>query len=320
MPPGIQAAQYGNSPTRPPKCLVLLASYNGAAYIQDQLTSILAQRNVDVTLLIGDDGSSDETLQIAKKCASAENVHLKRREVGSGSAAQNFVRLIRETDIGDHQYIALSDQDDIWLPDKLQTAVTSLAEAGASGYSCSVIAYWPDGRKRPLCQSPNLRAADFLFEGAGQGCTFVITAELFKLVQHTFSECDKLTAQLIYHDWAIYAIARAAGANWVFDPRPFVMYRQHSANDTGARYSASGIRKRLKTFQNHGYARQVNAVAQLCMKVSPTSPRLCEWLELTSGRPSLQTRLRKASYCLKHGRRRTTDRVITAIATAMGWF
>jgi rhamnosyltransferase len=216
-------------------------------------------------------------------------------------------------------YVALSDQDDIWLPDKLHHAVKMLSGSGAGGYSCSVIARWPDGREVVFRQSEHLRDADHLFEGAGQGCTFVLTRALFENVQSVFRTCPDLTARLIYHDWAIYALARVRGIAWAFDSEPFIVYRQHADNDTGARHSLDGIQRRMRLLTNGRYARQVLTICQMCFKVAPEDRLVRRWLELDSFASPVKQRVGKALFCARYGRRRFGDRMITSAAALAGW-
>jgi rhamnosyltransferase len=297
----------------------LLASRNGAEYIRAQLDSILAQRGVSVEVLIGDDASSDATLDVIRSLNAAGTIRVVRRATGSGSAAQNFARLFREANLSNFDYVALSDQDDIWLPGKLRRAVDMLTTRHYGGYSCSVIARWPNGRESVVRQCPKLRDADFLFEGGGQGCSFVTTSTLFSIVQQIFQARQDLTAQLIYHDWAVYALARTLGVPWVFDTEPFIVYRQHGANDTGTRGSVAGLRRRLRLFLDRRYQAQVSAIAHLCLEASPENRILHRWVQLESRTNSLSRRLGKAAFCFRHGRRRRMDRLLTAIAALAGW-
>ncbi len=308
-----------NTGPRVPRCLILLACYNGAQYIREQVQSIFSQQDVAVEILVGDDASSDTTVEIIQGIATAGALRILRSKTGSGSAAQNFARLFREADASAFDFVALSDQDDIWLPNKLRRATDALVSSGSAGYSCSVIARWPDGRQSLLHQSPHLRAADYLFEGAGQGCSFVVTRALFEHVQAAFRQRADLTSRLIYHDWAIYALARSRGMKWRFDAEPFVLYRQHGRNDTGARYSLTGITRRLQLFRDGRYAAQVAAVTALCLDSAPGSPLPRRWLELDSCSPQLARKLRKAAFCALHGRRKLMDRLATAMATLAGW-
>lgn len=303
--------------TDPPRCLVLLAAWNGAPHLREQLQSIVRQSRVTVDTILADDASTDSTSAIAEEFFP--RVHVHRRNVGTGSAAQNFSALIRESEASQYDYVALSDQDDIWMPCKLHNATQALSQCGAAGYSASVIARWPNGTEKILRQSPRLRDADFLFEGAGQGCTFVLSSALFQSIQKIFRNSPEITSHLIYHDWAIYAASRCLGAKWYFDAGPSLWYRQHHANDTGARWSLSGIRTRLHLLSTGKYRTQVSAISRLCRKVAPSNMAVGEWAHIEDSKRSVSKRFKKAVFCLRHGRRRTGDRVATALAALIGW-
>ena len=167
-----------------PRVLVLLASYNGENWLEEQIDSVLIQSHVDVSLLISDDSSSDQTVEIINSTYfENEKISLLKNNLGYGSAGQNFMSLFRCCDVSDYEYIALCDQDDIWYPEKLDAAIKKINSSKASAYSSSCLAFWEDGRGKELVQDPRLRDVDYLFEGAGQGCTFVIRADVFSRIQ-----------------------------------------------------------------------------------------------------------------------------------------
>src|ERR1700761_9426988 len=120
----------------PPKVLVILASYNGAAWLQEQLASIHAQENVEMVILIGDDGSSDGS-KLLLEAAAGRDLRVVFWERPSGSAGANFRRLYREANLDGIDYVALADQDDVWHPRKLSNAIAALRENEAQGYSCA---------------------------------------------------------------------------------------------------------------------------------------------------------------------------------------
>ena len=135
-----------------PRTLVLLASFNGAAWIEEQLRTILDQANTDVQIVVRDDGSSDETIAIANRLRDPR-IDLVRAAQPSGSAAQNFFAMIREHPAEGCDYVAFADQDDAWGADKLDRASSALAATRAAGYSSAVTAVWANGRKRDIAQA-----------------------------------------------------------------------------------------------------------------------------------------------------------------------
>jgi len=104
---------------------ILLAAYNGEAYLREQLDSILHQTYTDWVLYISDDASRDATPQIIADYAARcpKQIIPLQFDTPSGSAEANFFRMLTAVS-GD--YIALCDQDDVWLPHKLETTLHAL--------------------------------------------------------------------------------------------------------------------------------------------------------------------------------------------------
>ena len=115
------------------KIAVLLAAYNGEKWIKEQIDSILNQESVDVKLFISCDLSTDKTMDLLTSYNS-EKISILPYGERYGAAAPNFYRLIREVSFSDFDYIALSDQDDIWLSDKLISAINCIEESHAVAY------------------------------------------------------------------------------------------------------------------------------------------------------------------------------------------
>lgn len=298
---------------------MLLASRNGANWIRRQLESILAQKGVDVCVTVRDDCSSDATVDEVRPLTHDGRVTLTLCDAPSGSAAQNFLALIQSQPGGEFDFVAFADQDDIWYQDKLQRACLTLQRPDTAGYSSATMARWLDGRARVLRQSPVMTGGDFLFEGAGQGCTFVLRADFFARVRQFVIDHRALTEQLHYHDWMVYALARSWGYSWSFDPRPSVEYRQHAANDTGARVSAAGIRKRLQLIRSGWYRAQLTATAALCSVAAPSNVVVADWLSILRSAGRRQRGLSIARFSVGNGRRRAFDNLILLAAALLGW-
>jgi rhamnosyltransferase len=301
-----------------PKVLVLLAAYNGARWIRQQIESILLQEGVDVQIAVRDDGSTDGTREELARFADQPKVTFLPGSAPTGSAAGNFLALIRETSAAGADFIAFADQDDLWDRDKLARACRRLDAEDSAGYSSATQAVWEDGRQLILRPSGAPTCSDFLFEGAGQGCTFVLTAGFYGRLRHLLSRRE-LTCNLHYHDWAIYALARSWGLRWSFDPEPSMHYRQHASNDTGARGTLSGISKRLQLIRRGWYRSQLLAIAELCSTAAPANATVATWRGALLQPDGWRRRWRTARFCLRGGRRRRRDNVMLVLAALAGW-
>lgn len=246
-----------------------MATFQGAQWLEEQVESILSQANVDVQLIVSDDGSTDETVRILDARASTDP-RIRRLPTGAErlGAAGNFFRLLRELPLDDVDAVALADQDDIWRPGRLAQAMDRLRQ-GWSGYSSDVLAFWPDGSRRPLDKGRPPRKLDHLFEPAGPGCTYVLKRELAHALQQSLlCEPDRFK-RVDYHDWFIYAFARTNGFRWYLDSRPTVDYRQHANNDTGANHGWRAALRRFQRMKSGWYREQILLLADL------TSARGC---------------------------------------------
>ena len=257
------------NPTEPapvefPRVLVLLATFNGERWLDEQLDSIFGQQRVRVTVLAADDGSSDGSIALVQRRASAglavQALPAADRQLG---AAGNFLRLLREAPLDGFDLIALADQDDIWLPERLVRAIEQLASNRADGYSSDATAFWPDGRQRRLGKAHPQRAFDHLFEPAGPGCTYVLGWRLAQAVQAELRCNPQRFEGIGYHDWLIYAFARTHGFRWVIDPRPGVLYRQHGQNELGANFGLAAVKRRWVRLTSGWFRRQVLHIAGL---------------------------------------------------------
>jgi rhamnosyltransferase len=302
-----------------PRVLVLLAAYNGEQWIREQIESILRQKGVTVRVVVGDDGSTDRTAWVVKGMGRPERISLVSSVQPTGSAAQNFFLLIRGQAAETFDYVAFSDQDDLWSNDKLERACRALRSSGCAGYSSSVRAVWDDGRQTELRQCARCTSSDFIFEGAGQGCTFVLPADFYGEVRAFLISAESVTRPLRYHDWAIYALSRVWGRRWYFDPDSSMAYRQHGGNDTGAKQSLGGIIKRLSLIRNGWYREQILAITGLCRVANPVDAIASGWQALLT-KPRGAQRTAQVALALLHGGRRKRSDNVTLICSALaGW-
>ncbi|WP_447925732.1 glycosyltransferase [Georgenia muralis] len=253
------------APITTPRIIVALAAYNGADFIESQINSILAQTGVRVSIVVGVDKSADGTEAIVDRLAARDSrvVRLNTGEPAGGAAA-NFYRILRQINTDDHAFVALADQDDIWLPDKLQRAIEKLRESGSSGYSSSVWE-WHDGetpRIRLLRKDHPQRPWDHLFSSPGPGCTFVLcTKEFTEFASWLNARSRAVDAD--YHDWLIYAWWRTREHVWHIDHRAGMLYRQHGGNQIGANSGWRAARHRIRLIHESWYFEQVAAIAEV---------------------------------------------------------
>ncbi|KOP54963.1 glycosyl transferase [Pseudomonas coronafaciens pv. porri] len=247
-----------------PKVAVLLAAYNGRSWIEAQLESILMQTHVCVSVFISVDTSTDGTEAWCADYAQRHaNVTLLPLAARFGGASRNFFRLIRDVDFSSFDYVAFSDQDDIWYPDKLERAVSALKSGNHHAYSSNVIAFWPNGQRLLLDKAQPQVRWDHLFEAAGPGCTYVLSRPLADAFKASLIAQWDAAQAVSLHDWYCYAFARSQGYHWLIDPVPGMDYRQHANNQVGANTGLASLLTRLKKIADGWWAGQVLLISQL---------------------------------------------------------
>lgn len=247
-----------------PKVAVLLTVYNGMQYLEKQIQSILNQTQVQLTLFVSVDCSTDGSEMWVNELAKQESriVVLPYGE-RFGGAAPNFFRLIKEVDFSQFAYVAFSDQDDIWYPNKLEKASNFLKVHQFDGYSSNVLAFWPDGKQMLIKKSCPQTNWDYLFEAAGPGCTYVMTVKLMTAIKTKMLEVWDSLQTVTLHDWFFYAYARAQGYQWFIDPEPTMLYRQHNNNQVGVNVGMKAYLNRLKKINNGWWLSQALLIAEI---------------------------------------------------------
>lgn len=212
--------------------VVLMSVYNGAKYLRAQLDSILAQRDVTVRVLVRDDGSDDNCLEILRFYRKeTSRVSLIAGE--NLGAAESFMLLVNTCDL-DSQYYAFSDQDDVWEPDKLITAVRTLEEAHIPEFPllyCSRSKLVDeDLRFLGLTSMPRkpIGFSNALIETVTCGGTIVLNKPAFDLLSGVSG------SDIVMHDAWAYLVISAFG-RVIFDDSGKILYRQHASNFAGGR-------------------------------------------------------------------------------------
>lgn len=229
------------NPAKSGSVLILMATYNGGEFIETQLESLVAQSFSDWCLWIRDDGSSDDTVAKIRRYAGLdERVRLWQPDGTRLGAAKGFSVLLERFST-DGEYLMFCDQDDFWEADKIEITLAKMHEMEAHS-----------GRETPLLVHTDLSVADhelnvsatsfwryqglnpdakglhrLLVQNNVTGCTMMVNRALAVLA------CS-VPAQAIMHDWWLATVAAAFGKIEHL-PRPTMLYRQHGANDTGAK-------------------------------------------------------------------------------------
>lgn len=275
-----------------PKVALLLATYNGAKWIREQLNSIVSQKNVIIDVYVSDDMSNDDTIDIVNSYSNKINsLQILESTHKYGSAHKNFIRLITDVDCSKYDYVCFADQDDVWFNDKIEMGINFLTLNNASAYSSNVLAFWENGRTRIITKSQPQTEFDHWFESAGPGCTFILNNCLYNSLRKFTIDNHQMVIELFAHDWYVYAYARANGYKWVIDDSVAMLYRQHASNAQGANFGLQGIIKRYRQVSTGFYFDSL--IAQLSL-LDPSN-KLCSTLKNKSffGRFQLLTQFTK---------------------------
>lgn len=245
--------------TQRPKVAVLLAAYNGIQWIEEQVNTIFSQRNVDITLFISVDLSTDGTFEWAENLKKTRsNLILLPYGKRFGSATKNFINLILNVEASGFDYVSLSDQDDLWLYNKIISAIDNIVKTSSNCYASNLTCF-NSNNKWLLKKSHKQKKLDYLFQGASAGCTYVLDLKSFELVKSVLNNNLSLLDNLSSHDWIIYAITRSRGLVWSIDSNSFIMYRQHESNVQGARSGFLGGFKKYQEIKSGCYYKNILA-------------------------------------------------------------
>lgn len=208
------------------KVQILMSTYNGEEFIKEQLDSILAQTYPDVDILIRDDGSSDDTFLILKEY---EEMHqnIKAYQGENIGVNKSFFELLKKSNA---DYIGFCDQDDYWLPEKIEKAVEQLERMDGPALYCGAKTL-VDENLEPLesQQSAHLKPGfgNAVIESICSGCTALMNKELADIIR------ERLPKDVIHHDWWCYMAATYLGSMY-YDEEAYIYYRQHANNEVGA--------------------------------------------------------------------------------------
>jgi len=241
--------------------VILLCTYNGARFLAEQLDSLEAQTHQNWLVIASDDGSTDQTLEILQQYqAKWPSGKLSIRSGPQKGFCQNFLSLACDPEIK-ADYYAFCDQDDVWLPEKLEIAVGNIvAKQEYSGMKwpylyCGRTEYISSDKKSlgfsPLFSfPPSFRNA--LIQSIAGGNTMVFNQKVKDMLERVG------LVDVPSHDWWVYQLTSAADGVVYYDKVPKILYRQHSEALIGGNSTIFARFKRLKMLMKGRFSHWTN--------------------------------------------------------------
>lgn len=281
-----------------PTISIVLAACDGGRYLRQQLASLSGQTLLPGELIVGDDGSQDDTCKIVEEFAASSPfpVRLVRSAGSRLGTSGNFARLL---ELAGGDYLMFCDQDDIWFPDKVQVTLKEMRRLeGVYGLYKPCIVYtdlkiaaedgteiapsfWRYQRIRP----PEDHLRVLLVQNVATGCTMMVNRAALRLVMPMPLQVP------LMHDWWFALAVAACGGHISGLDYATMLYRQHGCNVVGARAwwrriltrlvgGAENIRKELRATQEQAaglLCRHGNDIPQSNKAVVQSYARLAEY-------------------------------------------
>jgi len=231
-----------------PKISILLCTYNGEKYLESQLKSFENQTIANnINLVISDDGSSDRTLNILKVFKKESRIPTKIISRKSAHGFGSNFAFITSQKFLSSDYYAWSDQDDVWINDKLERAVKELnaidPKVPAVFSSRTIIT---NDNNIKIGESKNF-TKPYVFENAlvqsvAGGNTMVFN-ESARILFNIAGKTKKISS----HDWLMYIVTTGCGGIFICESTPLVRYRQHDKNLIGTNITLKSIFGRVRS-------------------------------------------------------------------------
>jgi len=222
------------------KVIVLMATYNGSKFLKEQIESIQYQTHLNWELWIRDDNSSDSTVEIIRNYESSDSrIRLVEDSDGNLGISKNFLKLLSLAALSEANYFCFSDQDDVWIPNKIEKQLSFMKE---KEYSKRAVLVHSDLEVvDEMLAMVDLSFMNFLnihhvennaisvllTQNFVTGCTMMMNRELIEVAL-------PMSNQVVIHDWWLALCASAVG-EVVYINQAMVKYRQHGSNEVGVR-------------------------------------------------------------------------------------
>ncbi|MGB0660449.1 MAG: glycosyltransferase family 2 protein [Mangrovicoccus sp.] len=275
---------------------ILLATYNGARYLPQQLQSFAQQTHRDWQIFASDDGSTDQTMDILRQFRGPQEQVVTLQQGPRQGFAANFLSLLCADNLTTG-WCALSDQDDVWLPHRLENGLALLRDI-------------PDDRPALACARTQLVSPDLtpirlshsfdrfsfgnaLVQNVVAGNTILLNPAAHALIRKAGQQ------PVPYHDWWIYQLICGAAGVIRYDPIPALLYRQHLENIQGENRSLAARLSRARGFGSGKWTKWFHAnLVGLRRNASLLTPehqsRLQSFDRIGTGSPLSRLRAAKA--------------------------
>ena len=217
---------------------VLMSTYNGEKYLEEQIESIIRQEGVNVKIFVRDDGSTDKTQELLERF---QNEGILQWYTGKNlRSARSFLDLVIHAPKSD--YYAFCDQDDVWNSDKLYRAMSKLESVGDESLPKLYCSNYQlvDSQLKDLPDNGHVSTVSFnaaLVSSCCTGCTVVFNRKVLEILK-----IGQPQALVMHDDW-VHKVCLAVGGIVIYDEYRSLKYRQHEANVDGGVHD---IKSRLR--------------------------------------------------------------------------
>ena len=236
---------------------ILMATYNGELYLEEQIKSIIKQSYKNWILYIRDDGSKDNTLKIINRYTYKypDKIKLIADDRGNLGSNMNFKELMQYSK---NEYCMFCDQDDVWLEDKIKLSLDKIKKLeNKYGKNTPILvhtdlkvvnekldeiseSFWEYIKLNPSLTSIN----NLLVRNNITGCTIIMNNKLKEYSK-------KISVQCCMHDWWIALVESSMGKIGIIN-QPTILYRQHNNNQVGATIN-TGLMNKIGVYKNIHY-------------------------------------------------------------------
>jgi glycosyltransferase involved in cell wall biosynthesis len=231
-------AQRANNRNTEPLVEILMSTHNGERFLAEQIDSLIAQTYENWHLIVRDDASRDSSVEIVKEYCRRypDRITLVGSEEGQLGACLGFASILKHTTA---DYLMFCDQDDVWLPQKVELSLNRVLEMEKENPGVPVLvftdltvvdeelrvlsdSFWRYQRIDPRHTSPRL----LIFDNVATGCTTMFNRRLKEIA-------EPVPAEAVMHDWW-FALVCSLRGKLGFVNESTILYRQHGRNDLGA--------------------------------------------------------------------------------------